>query len=261
MGAFSLVQSVPMPMPEALEELGACLLGPLEAEWAKVMACGDVDAAWGYWTWAAEEVLLALSLPQLAPADIDGRTPLPVAPATLCRGRGTRALVRETPLCPRQQKHGGAPETLPLARIHAAQGALRTVLRWLHRPDPRPGAAPREVLCAWGAARKRLRKVREMGPAFAALPPLEAHEPLPGEESLHRATEALRGMAKVQRAREDHPSSTHPAPAPRASSCAASCTAVPLSGVADAWAPSGCAAHMPGGMPPGRAPARAHTSD
>ena len=77
------------------------------------------------------------------------------------------------------------------------------MLRWLRRPDPRPGATPREVLCAWGAARNRLRKVREMGPAFAALPPLEAHEPLPGEESLQRAMEALKGMAKAQRARED----------------------------------------------------------
>ena len=136
--------------------------------------------------------------PTLSPA-----APLPVAPATLSRGRGTGTLVRETRLCPRQQKHGGAPETLPLARIHAAQGAMRTVLRWLRRPDPRPGAAPREVLCARGAARNRLRKVREMGPAVAALPPLEAHEPLPGEESLQRAMEALKGMAKAQRARED----------------------------------------------------------
>ena len=111
---------VPQREPEALEELGACLLGPLEAEWAAVMERGDVNAAWEYWTWTAEEVLLALSLPHLAPADIDGRAPLPVAPAMLSRGRGTGTLVRETRLCPRQQKHGGTPETLPLARIHAA---------------------------------------------------------------------------------------------------------------------------------------------
>ena len=194
---------MPQREQEALKELEACLLDPLEAEWADVQARRAVDAAWGYWTLAAEEVLLALSLPQLAPADVDVRPPLPVAPATKRRERGTGALVRDTSLCPREQKHGGAPETLPLTRIHAAQGALRIVLRWLRRPDPRPGAAPREVPCAWGAARNRLRKVREMGPAFAALPRLEAHEPLPGEEAFRRAMEALRGMAGAQRARED----------------------------------------------------------
>ena len=129
-------KKVEMPQrdPEALEELGECLQSPLEAEWTTMLPRGDVDAAWKYWTWTAEEVLLALSLPHLAPADIDGRAPLPVAPATLSRGRGTGTLVRATCLCLRQQKQGGAPETLPLACVHAAQGALRTVLRWLRRP-------------------------------------------------------------------------------------------------------------------------------
>ena len=196
-------EEVPQRDPEALEELGECLLSPLEAEWTTMLERGDVDAARKYWTWTAEEVLLALSLPHLAPADIDGPAPLPVAPATLSKGRGTGTLVRETRLCPRQQKQGGAPETLPLARVHAAQGALRTVLRWLRRPDPRPGAAPRGLPCAWEAARSRLRRVREMGPAFAALPPLEEHVSLPGEGPLQGAMEALKGMAKAQRARED----------------------------------------------------------
>ena len=87
---------VPQRDPEALEELGECLLSPLEAEWTTMLERGDVDAAWKYWRWTAEEVLLALSLPHLARADIDGRAPLPVAPATLSRGRGTGTLVRET---------------------------------------------------------------------------------------------------------------------------------------------------------------------
>ena len=53
-----------------------------------LVAARQVDSLWAYWTWAAEEFLLALSVPTLRPGDIDGRQPLPVAPASLQRGAG-----------------------------------------------------------------------------------------------------------------------------------------------------------------------------
>ena len=125
--------------PDLLADLVDRLLAPLEESRDAALATGDVDRAWGFWTWAAEEVLLALSLPHLQPPDIDRRPPLPVALDSMRRGRGTAALVREDRLCPRQQRSNGAPETCPLARLHGVQGAIRPVLRWLRDPHRAPG--------------------------------------------------------------------------------------------------------------------------
>ena len=133
--------------------------------------------------------------------------PLLAAPAAMRRGRGTEALIGETRLCPQQQKTGrggGAPEMLPQAHIHGAQGALTTMQRWLQDRQRGPGVAPREVLCAWQAARKRPRRFQELlGPEFAAIPMPEGGGSLPREGPLMEAVGALRRMAKDQRARED----------------------------------------------------------
>ena len=57
----------------------------------------------------------------------------------------------------------------PEARLQARQGSLRTLLGWLERLDPRPGAAPRLVLEAWYAMQQRLRRVHAVADEYASL--------------------------------------------------------------------------------------------
>ena len=69
------------------------LLQPHEAQWAGLLASKDVNALWRLWSWLAEEVGLALSCPELCgPGDA---RPLPFAPPSVERGRGTPAMVEE----------------------------------------------------------------------------------------------------------------------------------------------------------------------
>ena len=116
-------------------ELEERLTAPPQPDWDRLLAMQEVDALWSYWTWAAEESLLALSVPTLQPEDVDQAHPLPVAPMALPRGRGTAALIREVRQCPKQMRAGGGPKTSVLARIHAAQGAARSLRRQAHPPQ------------------------------------------------------------------------------------------------------------------------------
>ena len=136
------VVSIPERPEEQRKNLEDCLLSPLAADWEAVLESADVDAVWAYWTWAAEEALLAFSDPELQPQQVDSACPLPVAPraapSTAQRGRCLDALVRQVRMCPRQQPVTGLPETAPLARLHAVVGALRPVLNWRRTAPARP---------------------------------------------------------------------------------------------------------------------------
>ena len=60
---------------------------------------------------------------------VDRTSPPPRAPVGIQRGRGTRWLLKRATLCPRHRRLSGAPAMAPLARLRAALGALRTVIR------------------------------------------------------------------------------------------------------------------------------------
>ena len=149
------------------DRLVSCLWDPLEPWRRAALGTADVDFVWEFWTWAAEETLLALSCPDLTPESVAADSPLPAAPSHLPRGRGTDRLLRTVRLCPKQRRSTGAPLTCPQARIQAAQGPLREVLRWLERPHPRPGATPYRVMQAWKSLLSRLRRLRALGPGHS----------------------------------------------------------------------------------------------
>ena len=88
-----------------------------------------MDRAWAFWTTTAEETLLALACPDITLGTLPAGAILPLAPPHLLRGRGTDQLLREVRLCPKQRRDTGGPLTCPVARIQAAQGPLREVLR------------------------------------------------------------------------------------------------------------------------------------
>ena len=96
------------------------LVDPLEARWQAALAAGDVDRAWAFWTTTAEETLLDLACPDIAPDTLLAGATLPVAPPHLPRSKGTDQLLREVRLCPKQRRHTGGPLTCPVARIQAA---------------------------------------------------------------------------------------------------------------------------------------------
>ena len=75
------METIPERPEEPWRNLEDCLLSPLVAHREAVLESVDVDAVWAYWTWAAEEALLALSEPQLQPQQVDAVCPLPVAPS------------------------------------------------------------------------------------------------------------------------------------------------------------------------------------
>ena len=71
-----------------------------------------MDRLWSTWTWAAEETLLALSVPGLQPG-----AELPAAPPDYKRGRGTVRLLKRVRLYPRQRRTTGDPVAFPEARL------------------------------------------------------------------------------------------------------------------------------------------------
>ena len=85
----------PLPEEERIP-LVQSLLDPLGPRWHAELAAGDVDRLWSTWTWAAEETLLALSVPGFQPG-----AELPAAPPDYKRGRGTVRLLKRVRLCPR----------------------------------------------------------------------------------------------------------------------------------------------------------------
>ena len=141
-------------------------LDQMEAGWQAALAIGDVDCAWAFWTTTAEESLVALACPDVTPDTLLAGATLPLAPPHLPRGRGTDQLLQEVRLCPKQRPGTGGPLTCPVARVQAAQGPLREVLRWLRRPAQGPGVLPRAVQRAWTPLRHRLGRLRALGPEY-----------------------------------------------------------------------------------------------
>ena len=153
------------PVPAQREEqerllLVQRLLDPMEAGWRTALAIVDVDRAWAFWTATAEEMLLAVACPDITPDTLPAGATLPLASPHLPRGRGTDELLRVVRLCPKQRRDTGGPLTCSVARVQAAQGPLREVLRWLERPAQGPGVLPRAVQQAWVALRRRLGRLR-----------------------------------------------------------------------------------------------------
>ena len=193
-------------------ELEERLTAPLQPDWDRLLALQEVDALWSYWTWAAEESLLALSVPTLQPEDVDQAHPLPVAPMALPRGRGTAALIREVRQCPKQMRAGGGPKTSVLARIHAAQGAARSLRRQAHppqRPADRVRGRGESTSHSWCALRRRVQRLHELQMPELARFPLtpqavaNAGAPVPSAAALHECIEQLKRLAATQVQRED----------------------------------------------------------
>ena len=162
-----------------------------------------VDQAWAFWTTAAEETLLALSSPDIAPDTLPAGGALPLAPLHLPWGRGTDQLLLALRLCPRQRGDTGGPLTCSLARIQATQRPLQEILRWLERPAHGVGAKPRSVQQAWAALRRRLDSLRVLGPASAGLEPGGTHDWMAPVEPLCRLYGTLAGMVRATLRAED----------------------------------------------------------
>ena len=128
---------------------------------------------------------------------------LPLAPPHLPHGTGTYQPLREVHLCPKQCRDTGGPLTCPLARIEAAQGPLRDVLRRLERPARAVGAIPSMVQQAWTALRRRLRRPRALGPEYAGLVPDGSHDRLAPLGLLRRLRTTLAGKVRATLRAED----------------------------------------------------------
>ena len=179
------------------------LLDPMEAVWRTALATGDVDRAWAFWIATAEETLLALACPDITPDSLPTGATLPLAPPHLPRGRSTDQLLWEVRLCPKQRRDTGGALTCPVARVQAAQGPLRAVLRWLGRPAQGPGVLPRAVQHAWTALRCRLGRLRALGPAYADFEPGGAPDRLAPLASLRRLSATLAGTVRARLRAED----------------------------------------------------------
>ena len=83
------------------------------------------------------------------------------------------------------------------------QGSLRTVLGWLERPNPRPGAAPRLVMEAWYALQRRLQRVHALRDEYAALQVPGPPDRLPPAAELRGLRTALQGRIRTERQRGD----------------------------------------------------------
>ena len=179
------------------------LLEPLEAGGRAALSTGDVDEASAFWTTAAEETLLALSCPDVAPDPLPAGAALPMAPPHLPRSRGTDQLLRDARLCAKQHTDTGGALTFPLARIQAAQGPLWEVLRWLERLAHGVGATPRRMQQACTVLRCRLDKLRALGPEYAGLEPGGTHDRLAPLESLRRLHTTLASKVQAMLQAED----------------------------------------------------------
>ena len=203
------VKPPPLDIPRRgqheMETMTECLLGPLASPWEGVLARGGVDEAWGYWTWTAEEVLLALAEPQLDPAKMDSRTPLPAEPTAMRPGRGTEPLIAETRLCAQQQKHGAGtrdasrgvhPRGTRSAAHNAAMGArpAATVASSATGGAVRPGGSKQTPPESQGTGAGVRR-----GPGTRG----GGGDPMLQEEPLLEAMDVLRRTAGAQRARDD----------------------------------------------------------
>ena len=150
------------------------------------MSTGDVDRAWAFWTTTVEETLLALGYPDVTPCSLPAAAELLLAPSHLPRGRGTDQLLKEVRLCPKQRRHTKGPLSCPVARIQAAHGPLRDILRCVERPARGAGALPHKVRQAWAALQRRLGKLRAPGPEYATLYLNGSHNVLAPLASLRR---------------------------------------------------------------------------
>ena len=128
-----------------------------------------------------------------------GRGHPPAGPTTPAprQGHGPTAS-GGAPLPQAAARHGG-PLTCPVARVQAAQGPLREVLRWLERPAQGPGVLPR----AWTALRRRLGRLRALGPEYADFEPGGAPDRLAPLASLRRLSAALAGRVRATLRAED----------------------------------------------------------
>ena len=162
-----------------------------------------MDRTWAFWTTTAEETLLALACPDITPDTLPAGATLPLAPPHLPRGRGTDQLLREVRLCPKQRRDTGGGLTCPVARIQAAKGPLREVLRWLERPARGPRVMPRAEQQAWTALRRRLDRLRALGPEYADFEPGGAPGRLAPLASLRRLSAALAGKVRATLQAED----------------------------------------------------------
>ena len=108
----------PPPPPRDDEDLSAIcstLLQEAGKKWKALLEDQtEIDGLWEYWTWMAEETGLALSCDSLTK---DTATPLPYAPGTMDRGRGTDEMLIETGLGPTKTTARGAPFTRLLSKI------------------------------------------------------------------------------------------------------------------------------------------------
>ena len=96
----------------------------------------------------------------------------------------------------------GGGLTCPVARIQAAQGPLREVLRWPERPAQGMGAMARAVQQAWAALRRHLDGPCALGPTYADF---EGGAPgrLASLASLRRLSTALAGKVRAALVAED----------------------------------------------------------
>ena len=135
-----------------------------QGKWKTLPAARRVDELWAFLTWVAEESVLALSKEALMdPGPVDRASPLPRALVEIQRGRGTRRLLKRVTLCPRQRCVSGAAATAPLARLQAALGALRTVIRGSCDAPWGPRVLSVGEERSWWALRKRLDGVAAAG--------------------------------------------------------------------------------------------------
>ena len=113
--------------PDLQHVLGEAPLSVYQGKWDSLMAAQQADALWGFWTWAVEESLLALSRVSLTDlGQVDSVRSLPRVSAELLRG--TWLPLKRVSMCPRQRCVTGVPKTTPLACLEEAVWALWIVV-------------------------------------------------------------------------------------------------------------------------------------
>ena len=135
-------------LPHAAEQL------PRGAIWGHTPVCFDLHLRG-----ASERVVKFVRPKPVVPAQREEREPLLLVQRVL------------HPLEAGWHAALAAALAYPVARIQAAQGHLREVLRWLERPPQGPGVKPRAVQQAWAALRRRLHRLRALGPEYANFEP------------------------------------------------------------------------------------------
>ena len=168
------------------------MVAPYQDRWAQLLGSGNGDDTWAFWSWVAEETLLALCEPGLEEADLDGQRPLPVAKEDVFRGTGTSKMVREARLCPQQHRATGAPLVCLLARIQAARGALRTLQRRAATAGRGVGHRPRELQRSLDSVVTRLRRLRDLGEGYTDYSLLGAPRLLPPQDAMESLQARLR---------------------------------------------------------------------